>query len=382
MAKKVTKKVTKKRVKKNVERGQAHIQSSFNNTIVTLTDAQGNALSWASAGGLGFRGSRKSTPYAAQMAAETAAKAALVHGLKTVDVFVKGPGSGREAAIRALQACGNKNAKAETESKKAVQDATESTKKAEKTEKIALSDGTYTAEFTTDSSMFHVNDAYDNKGTLTVKDGKATIHVTLTSTHIVNLFLGTAKDASKDKAELLEPTVETVDYGDGTTEEVNAFDIPVPVLDEEFDLALIGTKGKWYDHKVKVSNATPADADASVSESAGKELPDGTYNINLDFEGGSGKASIASPAEVTISGGAATATVQWSSPNYDYMIVDGQKYMPVNTDGNSVFEIPVKLDTPMQVIGDTVAMSKPHEIEYTLTFHSDSATEVLGEDGE
>ena len=103
---KVTKKVTKKRVKKNVERGQAHIQSSFNNTIVTLTDTEGNALSWASAGGLGFRGSRKSTPYAAQMAAETATKAALVHGLKTVDVMVKGPGSGREAAIRALQACG------------------------------------------------------------------------------------------------------------------------------------------------------------------------------------------------------------------------------------------------------------------------------------
>ena len=96
----------KKRVKKNVERGQAHIQSSFNNTIVTLTDTQGNALSWASAGGLGFRGSRKSTPYAAQMAAETAAKAAIVHGLKYVDVMVKGPGSGREAAIRALQACG------------------------------------------------------------------------------------------------------------------------------------------------------------------------------------------------------------------------------------------------------------------------------------
>jgi len=107
-----TKKVTKKRVKKNVERGQAHIQSSFNNTIVTLTDTQGNALSWASAGGLGFRGSKKSTPYAASMAgaasmaAETAAKAALVHGLKYVDVMVKGPGSGREAAIRALAACG------------------------------------------------------------------------------------------------------------------------------------------------------------------------------------------------------------------------------------------------------------------------------------
>ena len=98
--------VAKRRVRKNVEHGQAHIQSSFNNTIVTLTDSQGNALSWASAGGLGFRGSRKSTPYAAQMAAETATKAALPHGLKTVDVFVKGPGSGREAAIRALSAAG------------------------------------------------------------------------------------------------------------------------------------------------------------------------------------------------------------------------------------------------------------------------------------
>lgn len=103
---KTAKKVTKKRVKKNVERGQAHIQSSFNNTIVTLTDSYGNALSWASAGGLGFRGSRKSTPYAAQMAAETAAKAAVIHGLKFVDVMVKGPGAGREAAIRALEACG------------------------------------------------------------------------------------------------------------------------------------------------------------------------------------------------------------------------------------------------------------------------------------
>ena len=97
MAKKVAKRSTKRRVNKNVGHGQAHIQSSFNNTIVTLTDAQGNAISWASAGGLGFRGSRKSTPYAAQMAAETAAKAATVHGLTSVDVMVR-PGSGREAA--------------------------------------------------------------------------------------------------------------------------------------------------------------------------------------------------------------------------------------------------------------------------------------------
>ena len=103
---KSAKKTTKKRNRRVVEHGQAHIQSSFNNTIVTLTDAQGNALSWASAGGLGFRGSKKSTPYAAQMAAETAAKAAAPYGLKTLDVMVKGPGSGREAAIRALAACG------------------------------------------------------------------------------------------------------------------------------------------------------------------------------------------------------------------------------------------------------------------------------------
>ena len=106
MAAKVVRKSRKKRERKNIERGTAHIHSSFNNTIVTLTDVQGNALSWASAGGLGFRGSKKSTPFAAQQAAETAAKAAMEHGLKTVSVMVKGPGSGREAAIRALQAAG------------------------------------------------------------------------------------------------------------------------------------------------------------------------------------------------------------------------------------------------------------------------------------
>lgn len=96
----------KKRERKNIDRGAAHIQSTFNNTIVTITDTQGNAVSWASAGGLGFRGSRKSTPYAAQMAAETAAKVAIDHGMKTVEVYVKGPGAGRESAIRALQAAG------------------------------------------------------------------------------------------------------------------------------------------------------------------------------------------------------------------------------------------------------------------------------------
>ena len=108
MAKATTKKTvrTKRKDRKNIEKGAAHIRSTFNNTIVTITDVAGNAISWASAGGLGFRGSRKSTPFAAQMAAETAANAAKEHGLKTVEVFVKGPGAGREAAIRALQAAG------------------------------------------------------------------------------------------------------------------------------------------------------------------------------------------------------------------------------------------------------------------------------------
>lgn len=107
MAKAVRKKVTRRRrEKKNIERGQAHIQSTFNNSIITLTDTSGNTISWASAGQLGFKGSRKSTPFAAQMAAESAAKAAMEHGLKTVEVFVRGPGAGREAAIRSLQAAG------------------------------------------------------------------------------------------------------------------------------------------------------------------------------------------------------------------------------------------------------------------------------------
>ena len=107
MAKVNTKKVVKRRrEKKNIEKGAVHIQATFNNTIVTVSDAFGNTISWASAGELGFKGSRKSTPFAAQMAAETAAKAAVDHGMKTVEVFVKGPGSGRESAIRALQTAG------------------------------------------------------------------------------------------------------------------------------------------------------------------------------------------------------------------------------------------------------------------------------------
>ena len=120
--------------------------------------------------------------------------------------------------------------------------------------KNTLADGTYTADFNTDSSMFHVNEAYDGKGILTVENGQMTIHVSMPSKNCVELYLGRAGDAQKDGGELIQPVTETVTYSDGTTEEVNGFDVPVPVIDEEFDLALIGKKGVWYDHKVSVSN--------------------------------------------------------------------------------------------------------------------------------
>ena len=122
-----------------------------------------------------------------------------------------------------------------------------------------LEDGTYEAEFDTDSGMFHVNEANDGKGILTVKDGKMTIHISLVSKNIENLYVGKAADAQKDGAELLQPTTDTITYDDGSTEEVYGFDVPVKALDETFDLALVGTKGKWYDHEVSVSNPVKAE---------------------------------------------------------------------------------------------------------------------------
>ena len=232
-------------------------------------------------------------------------------------------------------------------------------------ETAALPDGVYTAEFDTDSSMFHANEACDGKGTLTVENGQMTFHVSLASTHIVNLYLGKAADAADHEADWLQPTTDTVTYSDGTTEEVYGFDIPVTAVDTDFDLAILGTKGKWYDHVVSVRNAV---------QQAGTAAPaDGTYTCDVTLEGGSGRATVESPAALTVADGKMTATIVWSSPNYDYMIVDGEKYLPTNTEENSTFEIPVSaLDTALDVTADTVAMSTPHEIEYTLTFDSAS----------
>lgn len=290
------------------------------------------------------------------------------------------------SACLLLGGCGAGQAADETsaESTVAAQESTvtptESTEMAETVstetaqDKAQLPDGVYTAEFSTDSSMFHVSEACDGKGTLTVKDGVMTIHISLGSKKILNLYPGLAEDAAKDGAVLLEPTTDTVTYSDGMTEEVYGFDVPVPVIGEEFDLALIGTKGKWYDHKVKVSDPVAEDsreaANGSFDMSA---LADGSYTIELTMEGGSGRASIQSPTQITVADGAATAILEWSSSNYDYMLVNSEKYLPVNTEGNSVFEVPVEaLDAPLTMIGDTVAMSTPHEVEYTVTFHSDT----------
>ena len=228
-------------------------------------------------------------------------------------------------------------------------------------------DGTYTAEFDTDSSMFHVNEASDGKGTLTVEDGQMTLHISLQSKKIVNLYVGMAADAPDHEADWLQPTTDTVTYSDGTSEEVYGFDVPVEALDTDFQLAILGTKGKWYDHTVSVRNVEAQAAEAVETPA------DGSYTCEVTLEGGSGRATVDSPAALTVADGKMTATIVWSSPNYDYMIVDGEKYLPTNTEGNSTFEIPVSaLGTPLSVVADTVAMSTPHEIEYTLTFSAPS----------
>ena len=250
---------------------------------------------------------------------------------------------------------------------------TEATETTEATEAAteaapALEDGIYLADFNTDSSMFHANEAMNGKGTLTVKNGQMTIHVSLASKSIVNLYPGLAEDAQKDGAVLLEPTEDEVTYSDGLTETVYGFDIPVPALDQEFDLALIGKKGKWYDHKVSVSNPEPMSTPVS-------DLADGIYEVDGTLEGGTGKTSLLTPSELTVAEGKGTVKVQLSSSKYDYMIVDGEKYLPLTTEGGSLFEIPVEvLDGKIAVVADTTAMGTPHEIEYTITF--DSATVV------
>lgn len=232
-------------------------------------------------------------------------------------------------------------------------------------EKPELEDGTYTATFKSGHPMFHVNDANNDRGVLTVKDGKMTIHVSLQSKKIINLFYGTKEEAQKDGAELIQPTKDKIVYDDGYETEVYGFDVPVPYLGKEFDVSLLGTHGNWYTHQVVVSDPIPGDDLHAGSE---MDLEDGEYEAELKLEGGTGRATVESPAELIVKDGEAVLTLAWSSPYYDYVKVNGEKYEPVNKEGNSVFEIPVtKLNEPFELIGDTTAMSEPHEIEYKLT---------------
>ncbi len=219
----------------------------------------------------------------------------------------------------------------------------------------ALEDGTYFADFITDSNMFHVNDTYGGKGVLTVKDGKMTIHITLASTSIQQLFLGTAEDAQKEGAALIDHTVDTVNYDDGTTDEANGFDVAVPYLDDDFDCALIGKKGKWYDHKVSVANPV-------------KAAEDGEYTMDVTLTGGSGKASVTSPAKIVVKNNNYYAEVEWSSSHYEYMTIGETQYDPINTEGNSTFLIPITPDADMEISALTTAMSEPHLIDYVLHF--------------
>lgn len=306
------------------------------------------------------------------MKAKTLMNKIIIVGGLSACLLLGGCGAGQAADATSAEStvATQESTAAQAESAEAIAGTTEAAATETAQNEAQLPDGVYTAEFSTDSSMFHVSEACDGKGTLTVKDGVMTIHISLGSKKILNLYPGLAEDAAKDGAVLLEPTTDTVTYSDGMTEEVYGFDVPVPVIGEEFDLALIGTKGKWYDHKVKVSDPV---AEGTADTFDLSTVEDGTYTIELTMEGGSGRASIQSPAQLAIADGAATATLEWSSPNYDYMLVNGEKYLPVNTEGNSVFEVPVEaLDAPLTMIGDTVAMSTPHEVEYTVTFHSET----------
>lgn len=211
-------------------------------------------------------------------------------------------------------------------------------------------DGKYFIDVTSSSSMFRVVSAV-----LTVEDGSMTAAMTLSGQGYEKLFLGTGEEAE---------TAEDADFYYFTEDADGAYTytIPVEALNQEFDCAAWSIrKARWYD-RVLVMEA----------DTLRPWMADGEYPVAVTLTGGTGKSTVVSPATLQIEKGEMTAQIEWSSPYYDYMIVDFIKYYPINAEGNSVFEIPVRaLDKELKVTADTVAMSTPHEIEYTLTFHSE-----------
>lgn len=226
-----------------------------------------------------------------------------------------------------------------------------------------IKDGVYDVTVDSSSQMFHITACE-----LTVQNGKMHAVMSMSGTGYLYVFMGTGEQAVTADESAYIPFVET---DDGT----HTFTVPVEALDKGIDCtAFSKNKKKWYDRTLVFrSDSLPMDAlTSSVSTTPESlHLEDGIYTIDVTLEGGSGRASVDSPAELTVQGNAITAKIVWSSPNYDYMKVDGVQYNPINTEGNAVFEIPVVVfDYKMPVSADTTAMSTPHEIDYTLYFDS------------
>lgn len=237
-----------------------------------------------------------------------------------------------------------------------------------------LKDGTYAIEVESSSSMFKIV-----KAELTVANGEMNAVITMSGTGYTKLYMGTAeKAAAAQEADCIT----FVEDADGAY----TFTLPVEALDQPIDCAAFSQKKEeWYDRQLTFMSSTISDGTAveestvATEEEAPTEVKveDGIYSVEVTLGGGSGKTTITSPTTITVSGDSVIARIEWSSPNYDYMLVGEEKYLPVDTEGNSAFEIPVSaFDAEMPVIGDTVAMSKPREIEYTLTFHSNTMKAV------
>ena len=228
-----------------------------------------------------------------------------------------------------------------------------------------LVDGEYPITVDCSSSMFRIASCV-----LRVADGKMEADLTLNSDSYAWVYPGTAEDAARaPEADYVQPV------SDGGESKV--FTIPVEALDSGVLCAAYSVKKElWYDRTLCFrADSLPLEAFQPgvivTPESLG--LADGAYTVDVALAGGSGKASVTSPARLTVENGVCTAEIEWSSPNYDYMLVNGEKLLPANAEGNSVFQIPVSVfDRPMAVIADTVAMSEPHEISYTLTFSAES----------
>lgn len=232
----------------------------------------------------------------------------------------------------------------------------------------ALKDGTYDVDVDSSSSMFSVESCK-----LTVKDGVMSATMTMGGKGYLYVYMGTAEEAAKaDEADL----VSFEEDADGA----HTFTVPVEALDKGIDCAAFSKKKEqWYARTLVFrADSLPADAfaDGASVTAASLGLKDGSYTAEVSLEGGSGRASVTSPAKLTVKGGKVTATVEWGSSNYDYMVVDGEKYLPANKGGNSTFQIPVAVfDRKLAVQADTTAMSTPHLIDYTLEFSSSSIKE-------